>query len=259
MAATRKTKKKAEAPATPGTASPEEVARFTAMAEQWWDPHGKFKPLHDLTPPRLDFLRTHLARHFGRSLAAGKPLEGLTILDVGCGGGILSEPLRRLGAIVTGIDAGEANVQVARIHAEQEGLDIDYYQALPEELAAEGKLFDAVLVMEVIEHVPDIDALLEACARMVKPGGLMFLSTVNRTLKAFALAKVAAEYVLRWLPAGTHDWNKFVKPSELAAALARQGLDMADLKGMGYNPLAGAWYLTADPEVNYLALATKAA
>ncbi|MEO5335868.1 MAG: bifunctional 2-polyprenyl-6-hydroxyphenol methylase/3-demethylubiquinol 3-O-methyltransferase UbiG [Magnetospirillum sp. WYHS-4] len=255
MAAARRTKKKA--PEVPGTASADEVARFTAMAEEWWDPHGKFRPLHDLNPPRVDFIRTHLARHFGKSLGAGRPFEGLAVLDVGCGGGLLSEPLSRLGAKVVGIDAGEANVQVARIHAEGEGLAIDYRQGLPEELAVEGKLYDAVLVMEVVEHVPDVDALLQACARLVRPGGVMVLSTVNRTLKAFALAKVAAEYILRWLPAGTHDWNKFLRPSELAAALARQGLDVIDLKGMGYNPLAGAWYLTADLDVNYLVLATK--
>lgn len=245
------------APETAGTASPEEVARFTAMAEQWWDPHGKFRPLHDLNPPRVDFIRAHLVRHFGRSLGAAKPLEGLKVLDVGCGGGLLSEPLFRMGAAVTGIDAGRANVEVARLHAEREGLAIDYSQSLPEDLAAQGGTFDAVLVMEVVEHVPDLDALLAACAALVRPGGAMVVSTVSRTLKSFALAKVAAEYVLRWLPPGTHDWKKFVKPSELAACLSRHGLEVTDLKGMGYNPLASAWYLTTDLDVNYLALAEK--
>ena len=246
-----------DTPESQGTASDEEVARFTAMAEEWWDPHGKFRPLHQLNPPRIDFIRTHLARHFGRDLAAGKPLEEIELLDVGCGGGLLSEPMSRLGASVTGIDAGEKNIRVATIHAEQEGADVDYRHAKPEDLVIEGRTFDVVLNMEVIEHVPDLDLFIEQTAKLLRPGGVMVLSTVNRTFKALALAKFGAEYVLRWLPRGTHDWNKFVKPSELARVLAAHGLEVTDLKGMGYNPLADVWFMSENLDMNYMALATK--
>ncbi len=248
--------KEKEKPQT-GTVSDEEVARFTAIAEQWWDPWGKFRPLHQLTPPRVAFIRHHLTRHFDRGPAAEARLDGLQVLDVGCGGGLLSEPVRRMGAQVTGIDAGEKNIAIARLHAKQEGLDIDYQHARPEDIAAQGRTFDAVLNMEVVEHVPNANAYLEATAALVKPGGVMALSTLNRTIKALAFAKIGAEYVLRWLPKGAHDWNKFVKPSELAAGLRGGGMDIVDLKGIGYNLLTGEWFLTSNLEVNYLALATK--
>ncbi len=249
--------KTAAAEGPTGTASEDEVARFTAMAEEWWDPHGKFRPLHQLNPPRIDFVRAHVVRRFARDLAGNRPFEGLTLLDVGCGGGLLSEPMHRLGATVTGIDAGEKNIGIARTHAEQEGLDIDYRHMLPEDLASEGRQFDIVTVMEVVEHVPDLNAFLEAACALVKPGGVLLASTVNRTVKAFALAKIGAEYILRWLPRGTHDFSKFVKPSELARGLAAHGLEMEDLKGLGYTPLVDEWFLTANLDVNYLAYAVK--
>lgn len=240
-----------------GTASDEEVARFTAMAEEWWDPWGKFRPLHQLNPPRIDFVRTHVAKRFGRDLSVARPFDGLDLLDIGCGGGLLSEPMCRLGAKVTGIDAGEKNIRIAHIHAEQEGLEIDYRHTLPEDLAIEGRQYDVVLSMEVVEHVADVDAFLEAACSLVKPGGVMLASTVNRTMKAFALAKIGAEYILRWLPKGTHDFSKFVKPSELVKGLAAHGVQAEDLKGMGYNPLSDDWFLSKDLDVNYLVMAVK--
>ena len=239
------------------TASPDEVARFSVMAESWWDPHGKFKPLHQQNPLRLRFIRDHVTAHFGREGRPERSLADLAVVDVGCGGGLLCEPLRRLGAEVTGIDAAEDNIRVAKFHAEQAGLDIDYRCALPEDLAGEGRRFDVVLVMEVVEHVPDLDLFLEACCRLVRPGGAMVLSTINRTLKSLALAKVGAEYILRWLPPGTHDWRKFVRPSELASGLRRHGVDLVDLKGLSYGPLGGAWFLSGDLDVNYLAFAVR--
>ncbi len=240
-----------------GTASAEELARFAAMAEAWWDPDGKFKPLHRLNPPRIDYIRLTAARHFGLDPHADQPLKGLSLLDVGCGGGLLSEPMRRLGAEVTGVDALERNIGIASVHAEEGGLDIDYRCMLPEVLAESGETFDIVLTMEIIEHVADLDAFAEACAKLAKPGGAWFLSTVNRTLKSLALAKVMAEYVLRWLPAGTHDWSKFVKPSELARALRNQGAEVKNLTGVTYNPLVDEWFTSRDLTVNYMAYATK--
>ncbi|MEQ8194138.1 MAG: bifunctional 2-polyprenyl-6-hydroxyphenol methylase/3-demethylubiquinol 3-O-methyltransferase UbiG [Rhodospirillales bacterium] len=238
-----------------GTASPDEIARFSAIADTWWDPHGKFRPLHKINPTRLGFIRDRLTGHFEIDPRAAKPFAGLTLLDIGCGGGLLCEPLCRLGARVTGIDAGEQMVRVAALHAEQGGLDIAYRRTLPEDLAETGAQFDIVLNMEVVEHVADVDLFLRSCSRLVKPGGAMILSTINRTLKSFALAKIGAEYVLRWLPIGTHDWRKFVRPSELAGGLRGAGMDIAALEGMSYNPIADKWSLSRDLDVNYLALA----
>jgi len=209
----------AQAQAT--TASPDEVARFQAMADAWWDSTGSFKPLHQINRPRLEALAEHLAAHFGRDRTADRPFEGLTLIDIGCGGGLLCEPMARLGFAVTGIDAGERNIQVAKLHAEQMGLSIDYRTATPEQV--EGQ-FDVVLSMEVIEHVSDVDAFLAACAALLKPGGAFCGATLNRTGKSFALAIVGAEYVLRWLPRGTHDWRKFVRPSEFSAGLRKVGI-----------------------------------
>ena len=243
-----------------GTASPDEVARFAAMASEWWDPNGKFRPLHMLNPLRIGFIRDHGAAHFGRDPLDNRPLAGLKVLDIGCGGGLLSEPLCRLGARVTGIDAAEENVKTAAHHARESGLDITYRSVLPEDLAedlAEDAAFDFVLNMEVIEHVADVARFLEASARLVRPGGAMVLSTINRTLKSLALAKVGAEYVLRWLPAGTHDWRKFVRPSELVRGLEPHGFRVTDLKGMIYNPVSGTWSLGRDMGVNYLVFAEK--
>ena len=241
----------------PGTAAPDEVARFNALAEAWWDADGAFRPLHRINPTRIAFIRDRVAGHFGRDPLGRGPLGGLDLLDIGCGGGLLSEPMRRLGARVTGIDAAEETVRVAARHAEQGGLDIEYRSVLPEALAAEGRTFNVVLNMEVVEHVADVEAFLAACCALVKPGGIMVLATLNRTLKAFALAKVGAEYVLRWLPAGTHHWRKFVKPSELAAALRPHGFGVVELKGLVYGALSDAWSLADDLDVNYMAVAVK--
>lgn len=243
--------------ATGATASPEELARFAAMAEAWWDPRGKFRPLHRLNPPRTDYIRVLACRHFGRDPAADRPFAGLRLLDVGCGGGLLAEPMCRLGAAVTGIDALERNIGIASLHAEENGLGIDYRMMVPEELAHDEERFDIVLSMEIVEHVADLDAFLDACSRLTRPGGVLVLSTLNRTLKSLALAKVGAEYILRWLPAGTHDWRKFVKPSELVDGLRRHGLEATDLIGMSYNPLVDEWFTSRDLAVNYMAFATR--
>ncbi|NQU60174.1 MAG: bifunctional 2-polyprenyl-6-hydroxyphenol methylase/3-demethylubiquinol 3-O-methyltransferase UbiG [Rhodospirillales bacterium] len=243
--------------AAPSTASDDEIARFTAMAEAWWDPAGKFRPLHQINPVRLEFIRDHVCGHFGRDALGDKPLKDLDVLDIGCGGGLLSEPMRRLGANVTGIDAGEANIKIALAHAEQSGLDIDYHHRLPEDLATEKGRFDVVLNMEVVEHVADVGMFLGASTALMKPKGVMVISTLNRTLKSLALAKIGAEYVLRWLPRGTHDWRKFLRPSELAHGLEKTGVEVTQLKGMTYNPIADEWRLSADLAVNYLGFAKK--
>jgi 2-polyprenyl-6-hydroxyphenyl methylase/3-demethylubiquinone-9 3-methyltransferase len=239
------------------TASPEEVARFTAMAETWWDPKGKFRPLHQINPVRIAYIRDFGCAHFNRDPMKTAPLNGLELLDIGCGGGLLCEPMARLGANVSGIDAGDKNIAIANLHAQQGGLDINYRQQLPEELVKCGKTFDLVLNMEVIEHVADVDVFLAASAALVKPGGVMVLSTLNRTLKAFALAKIGAEYILRWLPVGTHDWRKFVKPSELARGLRTNGVEIREIKGVVYSPLQDTWSLSKDLDVNYLVSAIK--
>jgi 2-polyprenyl-6-hydroxyphenyl methylase/3-demethylubiquinone-9 3-methyltransferase len=234
-----------------------EIARFAAMADDWWDPHGKFRPLHQLAPVRLRFIRDHVAAHFDRDITAPLPLDGLNLLDIGCGGGLLTEPMARLGARVTGVDAAQESIAVAQDHAGRMELDIDYRCLAPEHLTDAGRQYDVVLSLEVIEHVADVAAFLDAAASLVRPGGVMVLSTINRTLKALALAKVAAEYVLRWLPVGTHDWRKFVKPSEIAAGLRPHGVEIADLKGISYNPISDEWSLSRDLEVNYLVFAVQ--
>ena len=245
-------------PAEGGTANADDVARFTAMAETWWDPTGKFRPLHQINPVRVRFIRDNLVRHFGLDGDAARPLEGLKIVDVGCGGGILSESMARLGASMTSIDAGDKNIEIAKIHAAQSGLDIEYLNILPEDLAAQGRTFDAVLNMEVIEHVADPDLFMAASCALLNEKGCMALSTMNRGIKSLLLAKIAAEYVLRWLPVGTHDWKKFLKPSELARLVRAHGLEFTDLKGMVYNPLSDTWSLSdTDLDVNYLAFAEK--
>lgn len=240
-----------------GSVDPDEVARFAAMSEEWWDPDGKFRPLHNMNPVRLEFVRDRLAAHFGRDPLAPECLANLRLLDVGCGGGLICEPMTRLGASVTGIDAAPENVSMARIHAERMGLDIDYRHAAPEALAAAGESFDAVICLEVVEHVADVTAFLESCCRLVRPGGALALSTINRTMKAYAFAVVGAEYVLRWLPRGTHQWRKFVRPSELARGLREAGARLAELKGASYDPLADQWQLGRDLSVNYFAYAVR--
>ncbi len=235
----------------------DEVARFAALAEDWWDPAGPLKPLHRLNPTRLGFIRDHICATLGRDPLGERPLDGLAILDIGCGGGLASEPLTRLGAAVTGIDAAAENVRVAAAHAADVGLAIDYRHATAEALAAENARFDAVISLEVVEHVADLNAFLGAACTLVKPGGMMILATLNRTPKSFALAIVGAEYLLRWLEPGTHDWRKFVRPAELARALRRGGVTLAEVTGVRYRPLADDWVLTRDLSVNYMALGVK--
>jgi 2-polyprenyl-6-hydroxyphenyl methylase/3-demethylubiquinone-9 3-methyltransferase len=239
----------------------EEVAKLSASAEEWWDPAGRFGSLHRLNPVRLAFIRDRVATHAGRDPLAERPLQGLRLLDIGCGGGLLAEPLARLGAEVVGIDASPENVEVAALHAAASGLAIDYRptsaEALAEDLAAPGAGFDAVVNMEVVEHVADAAAFLHASAALVRPGGAMVLATLNRTPKAFALAIVGAEYVLGWLPRGTHDWRRFLRPSEVAALLRDGGLEIAELTGVAYNPLTATWRLARDLDVNYMVFAVK--
>jgi 2-polyprenyl-6-hydroxyphenyl methylase/3-demethylubiquinone-9 3-methyltransferase len=238
---------------TTTTVDPAEVAKFQAMAEAWWDPEGKFKPLHMLNPCRLDYITRQIAAEFGRDLKGVRPFAGLRLLDIGCGGGLLSEPMARLGAEVVGADAAERNIPVARLHAEQSGLQIDYRHTTAEALAAAGERFDVVLNMEVVEHVADPQAYLTACHDLLKPGGLMVCSTLNRNAKSFAMAIVGAEWVMRWLPKGTHDWKKFITPDELYDLLRRSGLRPVDRKGMVFNPVSWRWSLSdRDLSVNYV-------
>jgi 2-polyprenyl-6-hydroxyphenyl methylase/3-demethylubiquinone-9 3-methyltransferase len=260
MARTSSRKRGAAKPAdkTGQTADRDDVARFSALADQWWNTDGPFQPLHRLNPVRIGYVRDRLAGFAGHDPLADRPLRGLSILDIGCGGGLLAEPLTRLGANVTGIDASAENIGAARAHAEAVGLAIDYRCILPEVLAATGKRFDAVVALEVIEHVADVDAFLAACAALTKPNGAVVMATLNRTLKSLALAKIGAEYILGWVPAGTHDWRKFLRPSELTAGLARAGIEVTDLTGMIFSPLTGEWTLGRDLDVNYLAFGVTA-
>ena len=232
---------------------PAEVASFSRIAAQWWDPHGKFAPLHRFNPVRLGFIRDEALARFGRDGRQLRPFEGLRLLDIGCGGGLLSEPMRRLGFEVTGVDASERNVGVASAHATETGLDIEYRCATAEQLLAEGvQPFDVVLNMEVIEHVADPGAYLRDCARLVAPGGLMIVATLNRTFKALALAKIGAEYVLGWLPRGAHDWRKFLKPDEIRGFLDGEPVVVEGPFGVSYSPLADRWSLSGDWDVNYM-------
>lgn len=234
-----------------------EVDRFSALAAEWWNPQGKFRPLHKFNPVRLSYIRDHVATHFGRDPRSAKPLDGLRVLDIGCGGGLLCEPMARMGAKVLGADASETNVEVATIHAEQSGVPVNYEAVTAEDLAARGERFDVVLNMEVVEHVSDVDLFLRSCADMVNPGGLMFVATINRTMKAMALAIVGAEYVLRWLPRGTHQYEKLVRPDEIETPLSAAGLRIIDRTGVFYNPLQDRWNLSRDMDVNYMMLAER--
>ena len=241
------------------TLDAEEIDRFARLASQWWDPRGKFRALHRIGPARLAFLRDEMLRHFDLGRMELRSLEDLQVLDVGCGGGLICEPLARLGARVTGLDPASENIEAARRHALGQGLDIDYRVGRVEKLESEGLTFDAVVCLEVVEHVPDPAAFLESCAALVRPGGLMLLSTLNRTVKAYLLAIVGGEYVLRWLPVGTHQWERFITPDELARHLRAAGLAPPVVRGLVYSPLADAWSLGADTDVNYLASAAKPA
>lgn len=234
-----------------------EVARFGRIADEWWSPTGKFRPLHKLGPARLAFIRDRLLGHFRRDRQSLRPLKGLKVLDIGCGGGLVSEPMARLGADMTGIDPAAENIAAARSHAEAQGIVIDYRATTVEDLAAAGETFDAVLCLEVVEHVPDPAAFLKVCAGLVRPGGMLVASTINRTMKAYLLAIVGAEYILRWLPTGTHQWERFVTPDELARHLAAAGLGPAYSEGVVYDPLRDQWSLSPDTDVNYMAAAAK--
>ncbi len=236
-----------------------EIAKFSAMAAEWWDPHGKFRPLHKFNPVRLEFIRDTVCDHFGRDRRSIRPFKGLRLLDIGCGGGLLCEPMRRLGADVTGADASEKNIRTASVHAAEQGLDIDYRAETAEALAADGETFDIILNMEVVEHVADVPGFIASCGEMVRPGGLMIVATLNRTLKSFALAIVGAEYILRWLPRGTHQWEKFVTVEELRDALHGAGLDPGKPTGVVYNPIGDAWSLSRDHDVNYMMIGVRRA
>jgi len=237
-----------------------EIAKFEAMAAEWWDPNGKFKPLHMLNPCRLDYITSQIAAEFNRDLRNPLPFAGLRILDIGCGGGLLCEPMARLGAHVVGADAAEGNLPVARVHAAQSGLEIDYQHTTAEDLAQSGPQFDVVLNMEVIEHVADPQSFLKACQSLLVPGGLLLCSTLNRTPKSFAAAILGAEYVMRWLPKGTHEWSKFLTPDELFDLLEKAGLEPVDRKGFVFNPLSWSFSLSAqDLSVNYVTTSLKPA
>lgn len=247
-----------QAPQT--TVDPAEIAKFEAMAAEWWDVNGKFKPLHMLNPCRLDYITSQIAGEFDRDLKSAEPFTGLRILDIGCGGGLLAEPMARLGAEVVGADAAARNIPVARIHAEQSGLKIDYRHTTAEDMAAAGEEFDVVLNMEVVEHVASPIDYLTACRKLLKPGGLHICSTLNRNPKSYVMAIIGAEHVMRWLPKGTHEWSKFITPEELFELLQQAGLDPVDRKGFVFNPVTWSWKLSdRDLSVNYVTASLKPA
>lgn len=244
--------------ARPASLDPAEVEKFSRLAAEWWDPKGKFGVLHVFNPVRLQFIKEQVCARLGRDPLARFPFAGLRLLDIGCGGGLLSEPMARLGASVTGVDPSERNIKTASVHAAEVGLAIDYRVGTAEDLAAAGETFDVILNMEVIEHVADPRAFAATCAAMLKPDGLMFVATLNRTLKSFGLAIVGAEYVLGWLPKGTHQWEKFITPEELRGWLAENGLAVKDESGVTYNPLSRQWRRSRDMAVNYMLVGQKA-
>jgi 2-polyprenyl-6-hydroxyphenyl methylase / 3-demethylubiquinone-9 3-methyltransferase len=238
---------------------PAELERFARLADDWWNPNGKFRPLHKLGPARLGFVRDAATAHFQLPLRGLKPFAGLSVLDVGCGGGLISEPLCRLGAAVTGIEPTDANIGAAKRHARDGGLDIDYQAASAEDLASQGRSFNIVVCLEVVEHVPDPAAFVKVCAALVQPGGLLVLSTINRTQKAYLLAIIGAEYVLRWLPVGTHQWERFITPAELDGHVRAAGLGDFTCEGLVFNPLTDRWSVGRDTDVNYIGTAAKPA
>ncbi|GJM03037.1 MAG: ubiquinone biosynthesis O-methyltransferase [Rhodomicrobium sp.] len=242
---------------TTPTLDPEEIARFGAMADEWWDPKGKFRPLHKISPARLAFFREQICRHFGRDEKAANALNGLSLIDIGCGGGLVAEPMAKQGATVTAIDPAEQNIKAASLHAEQQGVSIDYRACRAEDVAEKGETFDVVLLLEVVEHVPSVPDFTKIAASLVAPGGLLIMSTINRTTKAFALAIVGAEYILRWLPRGTHQWNRFVTPDELANCAEAAGLLPRERHGLTFNPLRDEWRISSDTDVNYFLTASR--
>lgn len=239
------------------TIDPKDVAKFSAIADEWWDPEGKFKPLHRFNPIRLQFIRDRLCDHFDRDALSLRPLEGLRLLDVGCGGGLIAEPLARMGAKVTGIDASEKNTVTAQLHAAESGLDIDYKATTVEELAAYGEIFDAVISLEVVEHVANFELFIKGCTELMGINSAILIATLNRTPKSFAFGIVGAEYIMRWLPRGTHNWRKFIRPSELASALRRNRVVTEEIAGLSLNPFTNAWRVSNDVSVNYVVFGRK--
>jgi 2-polyprenyl-6-hydroxyphenyl methylase/3-demethylubiquinone-9 3-methyltransferase len=239
------------------TVDPEDILRFAAQSASWWDPRGSFRPLHQINPARIDFIRHHLLAHFQRDLRSLSPFTGLRLADIGCGGGLIAEPMTRLGFTVTGLDADAQAIATARAHAAAMGLAIDYRVADIDSLAGAGERFDVVLALEIIEHVADRAAFLTALGRLVRPGGAVIGATLNRTAHSFALAIVGAEYVLGWLPRGTHDWQRFVRPSEFVLGLRRAGLQTIRLAGLGYDWRSGGWSQSSDLSVNYMLVAVR--
>lgn len=252
------TDRASQTPSATSSIDPKEVARFSALAAEWWNPKGKFAVLHKFNPVRLAYIHEKLCAHFDRDASLAHSFEGLRILDIGCGGGLLSEPMARLGADIVGVDASQENINTAVVHAQEQGLAIDYRATTAEDLKAQGETFDVVLNMEVVEHVADVDSFIADCAAMVRPGGLMVIATINRTAKAFFMAIVGAEHLLRWLPVGTHQYDKLVKPEELADALAPTGMAIIDRAGVVFNPLEDGWKRApGDLDVNYMVLAAR--
>ena len=237
---------------------PADVARFSAQAAEWWDASGPFAPLHRFNPARLAFIRDRVAERFGRDPRTRAPFEGLSLIDIGCGGGLIAEPMRRMGFSVTAVDASSENIGTARAHAAEQGLDIAYRAATVEQVEAEGAgPFDVVLVLEIIEHVADPEAFIRACSRLIAPGGILVVATLNRTLKSLALGKIAAEYILRWVPAGTHDWRQFLKPDEIRSMLSAERVAVTGPFGLNYSPLSDRWSESGEADVNYMMLATR--
>ena len=252
------TERAAAPKSAPSSIDPAEVAKFQAMAAEWWDPQGKFKPLHMLNPTRLEYVCAQISAQFGRDRAGALPFQGLSILDIGCGGGLMSEPMARLGATVTGADAATGNIAVATLHADEQGLDIDYRATTAEALAAEGHRFDVVMALEIVEHVAEPPEFIATCRDLVVPGGMLIASTLNRTAKSFGAAIIGAEWVMRWLPKGTHDWRRFITPDELAQMAEASGLTVVDRCGMVFNPLGWSWSLShRDLSVNYMLTALR--
>ena len=234
------------------TINKEEIQKFSKLADEWWDVKGKFKPLHMFNPIRIEYIKEKISNHFNKS----QSLRGLKILDIGCGGGLISEPMANLGADVTGIDASEKNIKVAKIHAQKNNIKINYINKSPEQLT-ETEKFDVILNLEIVEHVDNLNLYIKSCNKLLKKNGLMFTATLNKTFVSYLKAIIGAEYILRWLPIGTHDWNKFIKPEELERLLSRENFFTVDLKGLEFNPLFGKWKKSENLSVNYIICSVK--